>query len=113
MEFVDQAMQVLRDGFAQINDPKGLLIALAATVFLQSWRQWLPVSLIAVAVHIAIEVLAPVLQGGGEFRLPPLTETFFWQRVGILFVGYLIVIAVFFFIKRLLLRGGGAAAKAH
>ena len=28
--FLDQALEVLRAGFTQINDPKGLLIALAA-----------------------------------------------------------------------------------
>ena len=31
MEIVDQAIAYLRDGFANINNPKGLLIALAAT----------------------------------------------------------------------------------
>jgi hypothetical protein len=111
--FIDQAMDVLRDGFANINNPKGLLIALAATVFMQSWRQWLPFALLATVVHIGIEVLTPVLQGGGPFRLPPLMEAPFWTQTGVLFVGYLIVIAVFFFAKRLLFRGGGAAAKAH
>jgi hypothetical protein len=105
-EFIDQSIQVLRDGFTQINDPKGLLIALAATVFLGSWRQWVPVALVATVVHIIIERLAPVLAGGGgEVTLPPLMEESFWTRTGVLFVGYLIVIAVFFFVKRMLTGG--------
>lgn len=106
--FIDQAIQVLREGFAQINDPKGLLIALAATLFLQSWRQWIPASIIAVVIHVAIERLAPVLAGaGGEVSLPPLMEEAFWTRTGILLVGYLVIIAVFFVIKRILTPGGG------
>lgn len=104
---IDQAVQVLREGFSQINDPKGLLIALAATVFMQSWKQWLPVALAALALHVAVERLAPVLAGvSGDVRLPPLLEQAFWTQTGILYVGYLAVIAVFFFVKRLLLRGG-------
>lgn len=107
--FIDQSIQVLRDGFTQINDPKGLLIALAATVFLGSWRQWAPVALVATVVHIAVERLAPVLAGdGGQVTLPPLMEEGFWTRTGVLFVGYLIVIAVFFFVKRMLTGGGKA-----
>lgn len=108
--FIDNAISVLRDGFANINNPKGLLIALAATIFMQTWRQWVPVALVATVVHIAIEVLAPVLANrGGEIRLPALMDQAFWTNAGVLFVGYLIVIAIFFFLKRLLFRGGAAA----
>ena len=65
MEFVDQAVAYLRDGFGTINNPKGLLIALAATIVLGAWRQWIPVALVATVIHIAIERLAPVLAGSG------------------------------------------------
>lgn len=106
--FIDQSIQVLREGFTQINDPKGLLIALAATVFISSWKQWIPASVVAVVIHIVIERLAPVLAGGGgEITLPPLMEEGFWTRTGVLFVGYLVVIAVFFFVKRILTSGSG------
>lgn len=105
MEFVDQAVAYLREGFANINNPKGLLIALAATIFIGTWRQWIPVALVATVVHIAIERLAPVLAGeGGEVTLPPLMEEAFWTQVLVLFLGYLIIIGVFFFLKSLLFR---------
>ena len=116
MEFVDLAVQYLRDGFANINNPRGLLIALVAVIFMGSWRQWAPLALLAVIIHIVLEQLAPVLSGGGgQVTLPPdLMQETFWTRAGILFLGYLIVTGVFFFIKTLLFRGGGAAtAKAH
>ena len=108
--FVDNAIQILRDGFTNINNPKGLLIALAAAIFMGSWRQWAPVALVAVVVHVVVEVLAPVLANRqGDVRLPGLMDEGFWINTGVLFVGYLIVIAVFFFLKKLLFRGGGGA----
>ena len=111
MELVDQAVAYLREGFANINNPQGLLIALAATIFLGSRRQWVPVAAVATIIHIAIERLAPVLAGGGgEVTLPPLMEEAFWTQVLVLFLGYLVIIGVFFLIKSMLFRGG---AKAH
>jgi len=108
MELVDQAVAYLREGFANINNPKGLLIALAATIFLGSWKQWLPVALVAVVVHIAVEQLAPVLAGGGgAVVLPDFTSEDFWTRSLVLFLGYLIVIGIFFFVKKMIFRGGG------
>ncbi len=111
MEYVDQAVAILREGFANTNNPKGLLIALAATIFLASWRQWLPVAAVATIIHVAIDTLAPVLAGGGgQVTLPPLMETSFWTQTGVMFVGYAIVIAVFFLIKGLFFKGGTKAA---
>lgn len=108
MELVDQVVAYLREGFGTINNPKGLLIALAATIFLGSWKQWLPLSLVAVIIHIAIEQLAPVLAGeGGAVILPDLMSEGFWTRALVLFLGYLVIIGIFFFVKRLLFRGGG------
>ncbi|MGE0597043.1 MAG: hypothetical protein AB7P07_11790 [Hyphomonadaceae bacterium] len=112
MEFVDQAVAYLRDGFANINQPKGLLIALVVTIFMGSWRQWVPLSLVAVLIHIIVDLMIPVLSDGADFALPPLMEEGFWTQAGVLFLGYLIVIGVFFLIKSLLFRSG-AAKPAH
>ncbi len=109
---IDDIVSFLRSGFGEVNQVQGLLIALAATVFMGSWKQWLPIGLLAAVVHIAVDTLAPVLANGAAFRLPDIMSEEFWRWAAILFVGYLIVIAVFFFIKRLLLRSG-SAAKAH
>jgi len=112
-DLINQAIQTLHDGFLEINHPKGLLIALAATLFMGSWRQLLPVALVATIIHIAIDVLAPVLagHGGGQIALPDFMTSAFWTTAGIYFLGYLIIIAVFFLLKSLLFRG--SAAKAH
>lgn len=103
---LDQFVALLREGFGEVNGAKGILIGLAATIFLQSWKQWLPVSLVAVLIHIAIDWLTPVLQGG-DLRLPNFLEPGFWNLAGVLFVGYAVIIAVFYFVKTLLLRGKG------
>lgn len=106
--YIDQAVQTLRDGFANINNPKGLIIALIATVFMGSWRQLLPVALVATVAHIVIGILGPVLTGGnGQVRLPEMMSETFWTTSGVLFVGYLIVISILFFIKSMLFKGRG------
>ncbi len=115
--YLEQALEVLRAGFTQINDPKGLLIALAATLFLRSWGQWFPAGIIATLIYVAIEHFAPVLAGQGELALPPIMEADFWSRFGILLVGFLLVIGVFFFVKRIVMTAAGAgeegAKKKH
>ncbi len=113
--YLDQAIQVLRDGFTQINDPKGLIIAAVATLFLRSWGQWIPAAIISTVVYVAIEHFAPVLAGQGELALPPLVEASFWTRTGVLLVGFLIVIGIFFFVKRIVnsAAGGGGGKGKH
>jgi hypothetical protein len=105
MEILDQAVAYLREGFANINNPKGLLIALAAVLFMGSWKQWFPLALVALVIHIAIDRLQPVLgSGGGEVTLPPLMEESFWTQALVLFLGYLVITGVFYFIKGMLFR---------
>lgn len=111
---IDNAVQTLRDGFTNINHPQGLLIALVATVFMQNWRQWLPIAIGALVVDRIVQVVGPVLAGrnsGAQLMLPHnLMEQSYWSEALVLFVGYLVVIGIFFFLKRLVFRG---AAKAH
>lgn len=112
MEYVDQAISTLRDGFGQINHPQGLIIALIAALLMPSWRQWLPMALLATVVHIAVDKLPDILRGGG---LPDFTVPKFWTDAGAYFLGYLVIIAVFFLLKSLVVRpsAGGKTAKAH
>lgn len=111
MEFVDQAIAYMRDGFGIVNgDWRNLVIALIAAVFMSSWKQWVPFAVLAVVAHIAIEQLAPVLAGDNAFSLPPIMEQEFWIRAGVLALGYMITIGVFFLIKSLVFR---KAAPAH
>ena len=102
---LSDALEYLRQGFANINNPKGLLIALAAVVFMGSWKQWLPLALVATVIHIAIDQLQPVLGGGGgDVRLPELLSEQFWTQALVLFLGYLIITGFFYFLKSLIFR---------
>jgi hypothetical protein len=115
-EFFNQAYGVVKDGYGEINGTMGLVIALAATLFLKSWNQWIPAATLAALAHIAIAHFAPVLAGRRELALPEIMTQGFWVNAGILFVGYLVMIGIFFFIKRILMvafAGGGAASKKH
>lgn len=110
MEVVNQAVEYLRQGFGTVNDPKGLIIALAAVVFMGSWKQWVPIALVATIIHIVIERLAPVLAGGGgQVTLPPdLMQESFWTRALVLFLGYLVITGIFFLVKSMLFRRAAA-----
>ena len=105
MEILDQAVAYLREGFANINNPKGLLIALAAVLFMGAWKQWAPLALVALVIHVAIEQLQPVLSGGdGDVRLPELMSEAFWTQALVLFLGYLVIIGIFYFVKSMIFR---------
>lgn len=97
-------------GFDGVNQITGLLVALVATFLMTSWRGLWATAAGATVVHIAIGVLAPMLDGAA-FALPALLTGAFWMTAFALFLGYAIVIAVFFFIKSLLT--GKAFGRRH
>jgi hypothetical protein len=104
----DQFVALLREGFGEVNGVRGILIGLAATIFMSSWKQWLPLSLVCVVFHLAVDWIAPILKGGGDLRLPNFFEPGFFNLAGVLFVGYAVIIALFYFVKRLLFKGKAA-----
>ncbi|MES2833614.1 MAG: hypothetical protein V4707_02765 [Pseudomonadota bacterium] len=118
-EFFNQISNLLQGvfalaegGFDGVNQVLGLIIAGVAGLFLMhGWRRLWAMALGAAFVHILIQAVRPVLDGGA-FRLPDLLTLGFWMSVFALFLGYAIVIAVFYFIKTLL-TGGHKARHAH
>jgi hypothetical protein len=108
MELVDQAVAYVREGFGAVNQLTGLLIALVLTIFMGSWKQWIPFAVLATVLHILINQFAPVISSDAELRLPDVTSEGFWAQALVLLLGYLIVIAIFFFVKRLFFKGGAA-----
>jgi hypothetical protein len=114
--YLEQARAVLVAGYDQINGPQGLLIALAATIFLRSWKQWIPAAMIATIVHVGIGHFTPMVRGEKALELPDFMNGDFWGGVGVALVGYLIVIAIMFFAKRILmtaLASSGAGKRQH
>ncbi|HEX4534538.1 MAG TPA: hypothetical protein VH000_09935 [Rhizomicrobium sp.] len=104
---VNSVWDFFREGFHNVNAVEGLIIALVATILLSSWgRLWI-IALGATLVHLIADILIPVVAKHAAFALPTnLMDMSYWRYAGTLFVGYIIVIAVFFFIKRLFFRGG-------
>ena len=103
MDLLEQALDVMRAGFNSVNAVQGLIIAAIAALLMPGWRR-LPTFVVgATLIHIVVDVLWPVTQGG-QIRLPALLELPFWQNAAFLLVGYLIVIAVLFLLRTVLLR---------
>lgn len=98
------------EGFGHINHTAlGIVIALYAAYqlheFKKIWRQ----ALFATILHRFAEILLPVLANGSRLALPSnLLELSYWEATAVLYLGYLIVIAVLFFIKTRVLSGAAA-----
>ena len=88
----------------------GLIIALFAACLLNSWRRIWAMTLGAIIIHLIAEVMLPVIANRGRFELPAnLIDVSYWRSAAALYLGYLIVIAVFFFIKRKVMPRAAAA----
>jgi hypothetical protein len=104
-QVLDAVLEYFRSGFYSVNGVKGLLIAILGAYYLHEWRRVFVIALGAVALHVVLDVLIPIIVRSGPFALPPIVEPSYWQMLLKLYAGYLIVISVFFLVKRLL-RGG-------
>jgi len=104
-----------RDGFAHVNGALGLIIAVFAAYQLSDWKRLWAAALGATVAHLVAVVMIPVLANERGFQLPPdLLELSYWKTAAALFLGYLVVVAVFFAIKKNLLpKSGGAAHASH
>lgn len=98
-----------QEGFAQVNAVLGLIIAVISAFILTRWSRLFAVALGATIVHLIARVLIPVVADKAAFALPSnLMDLSYWRSALALYLGYLVVIAVFFFIRRVVFgrRGG-------
>ncbi|MDX2234741.1 MAG: hypothetical protein NW200_09605 [Hyphomonadaceae bacterium] len=110
--YLSAALDFLQQGYNQVNGPQGLIIALLAVVVMQSWGQLLAITLASTVAYAVVEAVRPIVLEGGALKLPPVTEPSYWVFVAALYVGLLVIIAMFFAVKRVFFMGGGARAKA-
>ncbi len=103
-QFFGDALTLFRSGFAQVNAYLGLIIALIAAFQLSQWKKLWEVALAALLVHVAALMLAPVIDHGAPLRLPALLDSAVLRNWLAIYVGYMILIAVFFFIRTRLLK---------
>ena len=112
MQYVNEAWDLLRQGFVHVNAILGLLIALYFAYRMSAWKDLAKISVGATLTHLIAGVMVPVIDHNAAFRLPPIVEkTFFWNTVA-LFLGYVVVVATLFFVKKNVLSKGGTAS-AH
>jgi len=103
-DFIQQTLDFFRAGFAEVNAVQGIIVAVVAAFMMNAWSRILVVTAGAVIAHVAIDIMAPVFAQSGAFRLPPVLEGGYWRYLALLFVGYLVAVAVLYAVKRALLR---------
>ncbi|MDR3527189.1 MAG: hypothetical protein P4L57_07895 [Rhizomicrobium sp.] len=103
-QFFGDALTLFRSGFAQVNAYLGLIIALIAAFQLTQWKKLWEVALAALLVHVVALMLAPVIDHGAPLRLPALLDPSVLRNWLAIYVGYVILIAVFFFVRTRLFR---------
>ncbi|MGE3303746.1 MAG: hypothetical protein AB7M12_11605 [Hyphomonadaceae bacterium] len=107
-------IEFLQTGFNQVNAVQGLLIALFATVLMARWAQLFAIALAAGLVHVVLDTAIPIVAKGADIKLPAVMTAPFWQYALSLYVGFVIIIAMFFAVKSVLFGVGKAkGAKAH
>ncbi|MDE2183812.1 MAG: hypothetical protein KGJ78_12410 [Alphaproteobacteria bacterium] len=113
VHYLNELLMFFREGFSHVNAILGLIIALFAAFQMSNWKKIWEVALAATLVHIVALVLIPVIDHNAALRLPPLMDYEFWRDTVAVYVGYIIIIAVFFFMRSKLLKGGASAHAAH
>ncbi|MBL8551231.1 MAG: hypothetical protein JNJ73_14690 [Hyphomonadaceae bacterium] len=107
--YFNPILQFLQNGFAEVNAPAGLIIALITVFVMQRWGQLWVITLVAAIVYALVDHFIPILQNNSALRLPNVTDVAFWQTLAARYVGLLIIIAMFFAVKSVLF--GKKAAK--
>lgn len=103
-QFFGDALSLLRSGFNQVNAYLGLIIALIAAFQLTQWKRLWEVALAALLFHVAAVMLAPVIDHGAPLRLPAVLDPTVLRNWLAIYIGYVILIAIFFFIRMRLLK---------
>ena len=104
MEILNDVLDFMRAGFNEINAVQGLLIALVAAIVLPDLKRLPVIVLAATVIHLAVDILIPVIANGAALRLPPILEGNYWRYAAVVLVGYLVVITIFAITKRLLFK---------
>lgn len=109
--YVNPVLNYLQHGFNEVNAIQGLAIALIIVILMKSWKQWLSLSFSAAVLHAVLDAIVPIVKNPNAAHMPPIMTPSYWQYLAALFVGYLIIIAVFFSVKKALLPHTVAASK--
>ena len=106
--YLNPVLDLFRVGFNQVNALLGLIIALIASFQLSAWKKLWEMALAALAFHIVAMMLAPSIDHGAPIRLPAMLDLTVWRNWLAIYVGYVILIALFYFLRTRLLKPAAA-----
>ena len=111
--YLNPILTFLQRGFDQVNAVQGLLIALFATVLMARWAQLFGVALGASLINVVADTIVPIVTRHADIKLPPVMHPTFWNYAASLYVGFVIIIAMFFAVKSVFLRPAAKKSKPH
>jgi hypothetical protein len=111
--YLNPILAFLQKGFDQVNAVQGLLIALFATVLMARWAQLFAIALGASLVNIAADTIVPIVTRHADIKLPPIMHPSFWNYAASLYVGFVIIVAMFFAVKSVVFKPSAKKPKAH
>lgn len=114
--YFDWLYAMLRIGFYEVNDVRGILIAAIGAYVMTGFRKLPLIVLGCAAADLVVRVLGPVIVNKRPIELPAIVESHFWQSLVALLLGYLVIVTVLYVVKVFLLRlfdGGHRHAHDH
>ncbi|MEO1038264.1 MAG: hypothetical protein AAFX09_01870 [Pseudomonadota bacterium] len=81
------------------------VIALIMALLMQAYGAILVFTVVGVIVHVIVDQVMPMVLGGADFAIPPVTAVDYWQYLAFAAAGYFVAITVLFILKSLIFRG--------
>ncbi|WP_339830550.1 hypothetical protein [uncultured Parvibaculum sp.] len=112
-EYLNQALDLARQGFDTVNTIQAVVIALIAAFVMSRYTRILVVAAGATIIHELVNIgrVAYAARGEGDVAgkalelLTGYVDIDVLQLVAIRFVGFLVVISLIYFVRRILFRG--------
>jgi hypothetical protein len=107
--YLIEAYNFVHASFATVNSQVALLlVALIAAIIMKSWKQLWAMAFVALVLDILVMVFMPLI-GRGQFHLPDFLALRTLVGLVELYVGLVVVIAIFFLLKTLFMKTAKAA----
>lgn len=102
--YLMDAYNFIHEGFATVNSQVALLVvALVAAIIMKTWKQLWAMAFVALVLDILVMTFMPLLNHG-HFQLPDLLSPRTLIGFLELYIGLVIVIAIFFLVKSVLVK---------
>lgn len=107
--YLMDAYNFVHTSFATVNSQVALLlVALIAAIMMKAWKQLWAMAFVALGLDILVLIFMPLLSRG-QFHLPDFLALSTLLGFFELYVGLVVVIAIFFLIKTLFMKTAKAA----